>query len=125
MKIRPEGTIEMCERNCARMFPPSRRDGLNFVGRYQPLRSWLISGCAFGTSRGAWQSMVSIITRQINVITCANGSIASLQMRWVNSFAVNCHGETPMIFKPAPIDMNFIIPLNDGFTISEEWIFIL
>jgi hypothetical protein len=53
MKIRPEGTMEMRGRNCVGMFPPSRRDGEIFYGRYQTLRVWLISGCAFGTSKCA------------------------------------------------------------------------
>ena len=38
------------------MFPPSRRDREKFVGRYQTLRVWLISGCASGTNfRSRWR----------------------------------------------------------------------
>jgi hypothetical protein len=40
----PEGTVELSE-----CFPTSLQDVIFLRNGFQPLRSWLISGCPFGT----------------------------------------------------------------------------
>jgi hypothetical protein len=55
--------------NCGNgIFPPSFQDGFSFLPRYQTLRVWLISGCAFGTNKGDAQTQTQ--HRTIPQILC-------------------------------------------------------